>query len=155
MACVLLLKTMILKLFWEVKEMNTVLTIRKPLAILLVMTFFSLIMLGTQAQAALVGTSQILDQGNHDVDRDRLRVFLDRAEVRDQLEALGVDSDIAKARIDSLTNEEVADIVNRLDQLPAGGDGLATLVGAALLVFIILLITDLLGLTDIFPFVKK
>ena len=135
--------------------MNTVLTIRKPLAILLVMTFVSLTMLGTQAQAALVGTSQIIDQGDQQIDRDRLRAFLDRAEVRDQLEALGVDSDIAKARIDSLTNEEVADIVDRLDQLPAGGDGLATLVGAALLVFIILLITDLLGLTDIFPFVKK
>jgi hypothetical protein len=135
--------------------MNTVLTIRKPLAILLVMTFVSLTMLGTQAQAALVGTSQILDQGDQQIDRDRLRAFMDRAEVRDQLEALGVDSDIAKARIDSLTNEEVADIVNRLDQLPAGGDGFGTLVGAALLVFIILLITDLLGLTDIFPFVKK
>jgi hypothetical protein len=135
--------------------MNTVLTIRKPLAILLVMTFVSLTMLGTQAQAALVGTSQIIDQGDQQIDRDRLRAFLDRAEVRDQLEALGVDSDIARARIDSLTNEEVANIVDRLDQLPAGGDGFATLVGAALLVFIILLITDLLGLTDIFPFVKK
>jgi len=135
--------------------MNTVLTIRKPLAILLVMTFVSLTMLGTQAQAALVGTSQIIDQGDQQIDRDRLRAFLDRAEVRDQLEALGVDSDIAKARIDSLTNEEVAAIVDRLDQLPAGGDGLAALVGAALLVFIILLITDLLGFTDIFPFVKK
>ena len=135
--------------------MNTVLTIRKPLAILLVMTFFSLTIVGTQAQAALVGTSQIIDQGYQEVERDRLRAFLDRAEVRDQLEALGVDSDIARARIDSLTNEEVADIVDRLDQLPAGGDGFATLVGAALLVFIILLITDLLGLTDIFPFVKK
>ena len=135
--------------------MNTVLTIRKPLAILLVMTFVSLTMVSTQTQAALVGMSQIIDQGDQEVDRDRLWSFLDRAEVRAQLEALGVDSDIAKARIDSLTNEEVADIVNRLDQLPAGGDGLATLVGAALLVFIILLITDLLGLTDIFPFVKK
>ena len=135
--------------------MNTVLTIRKPLAILLVMTFFSLTIVGTQAQAALVGTSQIIDQGYQEVERDRLRAFLDRAEVRDQLEALGVDRGIARARIDSLTNEEVADIVDRLDQLPAGGDGFATLVGAALLVFIILLITDLLGLTDIFPFVKK
>ena len=135
--------------------MNTVLTMRKPLAILLVLTFVSLTMVGTQAQAALVGTSQILDQGNQEVDRDRLRAFLDRAEVRDQLEALGLDSDIARARIDSLTNEEVADIVDRLDQLPAGGGGFGTLVGAALLVFIILLITDLLGLTDIFPFVKK
>ena len=135
--------------------MNTVLTIRKPLAILLVLTFVSLTLVGTQAQAALVGTSRILDQGYHEVDRDRLRAFLDRAEVRTQLEALGVDRDIARARIDSLTNEEVADIVDRLDQLPAGGDGFGTLVGAALLVFIILLITDLLGLTDIFPFVKK
>ena len=119
------------------------------------MTFVSLTLVGTQAQAALVGTSQILDQGYQEVDRDRLRAFLDRAEVRTQLEALGVDRDIARARIDSLTNEEVADIVDRLDQLPAGGDGFGTLVGAALLVFIILLITDLLGLTDIFPFVKK
>jgi hypothetical protein len=135
--------------------MNIVLAIRKPLAILLVLTFVSLTIVGTRAQAALVGTSQILDQGYQEVDRDRLRAFLDRAEVRTQLEALGVDRDIARARIDSLTNEEVADLVDRLDQLPAGGDGFGALVGAALLVFIILLITDLLGLTDIFPFVKK
>ena len=135
--------------------MNTVLAIRKPLAILLVLTFVSLTIVGTRAQAALVGTSQILGQGCQEVDRDRLRAFLDRAEVRAQLEALGVDRDIARARIDSLTNEEVADLVDRLGQLPAGGDGLGTLVGAALLVFIILLITDLLGLTDLFPFVKK
>jgi hypothetical protein len=135
--------------------MNIVLAIRKPLAILLVLTFVSLTIVGTRAQAALVGTSQILDQGYQEVDRDRLRAFLDRAEVRTQLEALGVDRDIARARIDSLTNVEVADLVDRLDQMPAGGDGFGTLVGAALLVFIILLITDLLGLTDIFPFVKK
>jgi len=135
--------------------MKIVPAIRKPLAVLLVLTFVSLTIGGTQAQAALVGTSQILDQGYQEVDRDRLRAFLDRAEVRDQLEALGVDGDIASARINSLTNEEVANLVNRLDQLPAGGDGFGTLVGAALLVFIILLITDLLGLTDVFPFVKK
>jgi len=135
--------------------MKIVPAIKKPLAVLLVLTFVSLTIGGTQAQAALVGTSQILDQGYQEVDRDRLRAFLDRAEVRDQLEALGVDGDIASARINSLTNEEVANLVNRLDQLPAGGDGFGTLVGAALLVFIILLITDLLGLTDVFPFVKK
>ena len=135
--------------------MKIVPAIRKPLAVLLVLTFVSLTIGGTQAQAALVGTSQILDQGYQEVDRDRLRAFLDRAEVRDQLEALGVDGDIASARINSLTNEEVANLVDRLDQLPAGGDGFGTLVGAALLVFIILLTTDLLGLTDVFPFVKK
>ena len=135
--------------------MNIILTIRKPLAMLLVLTFFSLILGGTRVQAALVGTSEILNQGYQEVNRERLRAFLERAEVRAQLEALGVDQDIAKARIDSLTNEEVAQIVDRLDQLPAGGDAVGVILGAAVLVFLILLITDILGYTDIFPFVKK
>jgi len=135
--------------------MSTLVTIRKPLAILLVLTFIGLTVGGTRVHAALVGTSQILKHNHQEVNRDRLRAFLDRAEVRAQLEALGVDQDIAKARIDSLTNEEVAQIVDRLDQLPAGGDAVGVIVGAALLVFLILLITDILGYTDIFPFVKK
>jgi hypothetical protein len=135
--------------------MSVLVAIRKPLALLLVFTFIGLTVEGARVQAALVGTAQILKQNHQNVDRDRLRAILVRSEVRAQLEAWGVDSQIAKARIDSLTNEEVADIVDRLDQLPAGGDGFGTLVGAALLVFIILLVTDLLGLTDIFPFVKK
>ena len=135
--------------------MSILVAIRKPLALLLVFTFIGLTVEGTRVQAALVGTAQILKQNHQNVDRDRLRAILVRSEVRAQLEAWGVDSQIAKARIDSLTNEEVADMVDRLDQLPAGGDGFGALVGAALLVFIILLITDLLGLTDIFPFVKK
>lgn len=135
--------------------MNIILAIRKPLAILLVLTFVGLTVGGTRVQAALVGTSQILDQGYQEVDRDRLRAFLDRVEVRAQLEALGVDRDIARARIDSLTNEEVAQIVDRLEQLPAGGSAVGAIVGAAALVFLILLLTDILGFTDVFPFVKK
>ena len=135
--------------------MSILVAIRKPLAFLLVFTFIGLTVEGTRVQAALVGTAQILKQNHQNVDRDRLRAILVRSEVRAQLEAWGVDSQIAKARIDSLTNEEVADIVDRLDQLPAGGGGFGILVGAALLVFIVLLVTDLLGLTDIFPFVKK
>jgi hypothetical protein len=42
-----------------------------------------------------------------------------------------------------------------MDQLPAGGDGIGTIVGAAVLVFLILLITDILGFTHVFPFVKS
>ncbi|UCF85905.1 MAG: PA2779 family protein [Desulfobacteraceae bacterium] len=135
--------------------MNFLKKVRKPLAVLMVLTFTVLTVAWQPAQAAMVGTSQILKQNQEDHHRDRLRSLLDRAEVRAQLEAWGVDSHIAKARINSLTNEEVAAIVERLDQLPAGGDGFGVLVGAALLVFIILLLTDILGYTDIFPFVKK
>ena len=47
-----------------------------------------------------------------------------------------------------------AQLASRLDQLPAGGDGVGAVVGALLLVFIILLITDILGFTHVFPFTK-
>jgi hypothetical protein len=66
-----------------------------------------------------------------------------------------VNPEEAKARVDSLTDQEIAKIAARIDQLPAGGDGLGVIVGAAVLIFLVLLLTDILGITDIFPFVKK
>ncbi|MEK7733835.1 MAG: PA2779 family protein, partial [Pseudomonadota bacterium] len=56
-----------------------------------------------------------------------------------------------QARVDAMTDQEVHALATKLDQMPAGGDALGVLV----LVFIILLITDAMGITDIFPFVKK
>lgn len=135
--------------------MASMLSMRKPLAGLLILTFVCLTVAWQPAQAAMVGTAQILNPKQHGQDRERLHSFLNRAEVREQLEAWGVDSEIAKARIDSLTDEEVAEIVGQLDQLPAGGSAVGVIIGAALLVFLVLLVTDILGLTDVFPFVKK
>jgi hypothetical protein len=51
----------------------------------------------------------------------------------------------------ALTDEEAAQLAGKLDRLPAGGDGI---VGVLLIVFLVLLITDILGLTKIFPFTK-
>jgi hypothetical protein len=65
-----------------------------------------------------------------------------------------VNPEEAKARVDSLTDQEVAEIAARFDQLPAGGNGIGVIVGAAVLIFLVLLITDILGVTDVFPFVK-
>lgn len=135
--------------------MNFLLNIRKPLAVLLVVSLIGLTVAWAPARAAMVGTAHIFKERHKDLNRDRLRSFLDRAEVRAQMEAWGVDSEMAKVRIESLTDEEVAEIVERLDQLPAGGDALGAIVGAAVLIFLILLVTDILGLTDVFPFVKK
>lgn len=130
-------------------------SMRRPLAGLLILTFLCFTVAWTPAQAAMVGTAQILDQKHQDQDRERLRSFLNRGEVCEQLEAWGVDKEMAMARLDSLTDEEVAELVSRLDELPAGGSAVGVVIGAAVLIFLILLITDILGLTDIFPFVKK
>ena len=81
--------------------------------------------------------------------RGRLQAFVDRAEVQARLEAYGVSRAEVQARVASLTDEEAALVAQRIDELPAGG-----VVGLILTIFLVLLITDLLGLTKVFPFTK-
>ena len=96
--------------------------------------------------AGIVGTDQL----STSADRDHVKQFLDRNDVQAQLQARGVGADTAKARVDALTDDEVKTLASRIDQLPAGGDVL----GILLAVLIILLITDILGFTKVFPFTR-
>jgi hypothetical protein len=82
-------------------------------------------------------------------ERARISAFVDREEVRARLQAQGVSATDVAARVASLTDDEAALVAARIDELPAGG-----VVGLILTVFLILLITDLLGLTKVFPFTK-
>jgi len=97
--------------------------------------------------AAIVTTDQV----NAGVERAQVRSFLDRDDVRSRLQEFGVDPAAARARVAALSGDEVAALAGRIDQLPAGGTDLLT---ALLIVFIVLLITDILGLTHVFPFIK-
>jgi hypothetical protein len=87
-------------------------------------------------------------------ERDRIASVLNRADVRSQLETLGVNPADVKARIAALTDDEAAQLSRQIESLPAGGDGGATVLGVLILVAVILVITDLLGVTHIFPFIK-
>jgi hypothetical protein len=84
------------------------------------------------------------------VERARVAEFLDRQDVQAQLQARGVSADEMKARVAALTDEEASQMASRIDSLPAGGDVL----GILLTVFIVLLITDILGFTKVFPFTR-
>ena len=46
-------------------------------------------------------------------------------------------------------------MADQIERLPAGGSAIGVIIGAALIVFLVLLATDILGYTDVFPFVKK
>ncbi len=107
-----------------------------------------------KAQAALVSTEQLLAAGHGAAERARVLGFLERADVREQIVALGVDPDEAAARVQALSDAQVQEIAGQLDQLPAGQSAVGIVIGAILLVFLILLLTDLLGLTNVFPFVN-
>lgn len=81
--------------------------------------------------------------------------FLARQDVSTELSFLGIDSSEAQQRVAALTDAEVAELHAALPDIPAGADGLGTVVGAILLVFFVLLLTDILGLTKVYPFTRS
>ena len=101
--------------------------------------------------AAMIGTEQIVSTGETIQNRDRIRTFLQREDVRDMLQKQGVDSNVALSRVDAMTDQEVQTVADQLDQMPAGG----SVLGVLFAVFVILLVTDILGLTKVFPFTRS
>ncbi len=105
--------------------------------------------------AAMVSTDAIIDQIKAQDARGRLKTLISRNDIKKTLISQGIDPAEAKARVDSLSDSEAIDVTDKIEQLPAGGGAFGALIGAALIVFLVLLITDILGYTDIFPFVKS
>ena len=101
--------------------------------------------------AAIVSTSDLVATEQSQIGREYLLDALEREEVRTALTSQGVDLEMAKARVSSMTDEEVRALNQRMDEMPAGG----SIVGALVLVFLVLLFTDIMGWTDVFPFVNK
>lgn len=98
--------------------------------------------------AAMVGTEAILVNQDTQNARDQLRSFLDREAVQSQLTARGIDPAEAQARVDSLSDSEVMQISDKIDQLPAGGSFWGTVLYLAIIAVIVLLVLELLGYTD-------
>jgi hypothetical protein len=124
----------------------------KPVTYSVLTGFFALTLHLPVAQAALVGTEAVVSTSQAQDARMQLRSAFERQDVKQQLLAQGVSPDQIQARVDSLTDAEAVTLAAKMDEMPAGG---ASAVTVAAIVFLVLLITDLLGYTDIFPFVKK
>ena len=127
----------------------------RPVSLVLVVSFCLLNFNVPNAQAKMVGTDAVIAGQQAADQRAQVADFMAREDVKQVMTQYGVDPVEAQQRVDSLSNEELANLANSIDQLPAGGSAVGVIVGAALLVFIILLITDLVGLTHVFPFVKS
>jgi len=123
----------------------------KPVSHLVVLSLLALNLYLPAAHAGMVGTEAVVNAAQTQQYRERLLTALNRDDVQAQLLARGVEPAQVQARVDSLTDEEMQTLATNMDQLPAGGD---SLIGALVFIFIVLLITDLLGLTNIFPFVR-
>lgn len=135
--------------------MKRSLRLRKVVASLVVVAFCFLSVVVAPVQATLVGTADILAAQENDMTRDKVKTFVAREEVANHLQALGVSVEEAQARVDTMTAEEIQLLADKIDQMPAGGDALGFILAVTVIAFIVLVITDIMGVTDVFTFIKK
>jgi hypothetical protein len=105
--------------------------------------------------AAMVTTDATIFDNKAEEARDYLQILFSRNDIRKSLISKGIDPDEAKIRVESLSDSEAIAMADQIEQLPAGGGAIGVIIGAALIVFLVLLVTDILGYTDVFPFVNK
>jgi hypothetical protein len=104
-------------------------------------------------QAAMISTEQVAESAftvKSNQDREKILNMLSRDDIQSELVARGIDPMEAKSRVAALSDEEANQLATELDKAPAGG-----IIGAILLVFFVLLITDILGFTKIFNFTRS
>jgi len=99
--------------------------------------------------SAMVSTDDVLSEARGNAERAELMALLDRDDVRAQLEKLGVEPEAAQARVAAMTDAEIAELNARMEDMPAGG----SVASAILIIFLVFVITDVIGATDIFPFI--
>ena len=102
------------------------------------------------AQAAMLGTDTLITSARSQQSITELQQLLGREDAQQQLLALGVNPDQVRERVASLSDSELARINRGIDSLNAGGD---SVLGILLVIFIVFVITDALGATNIFPFI--
>ena len=108
--------------------------------------------LPVNAQAGIVGTDElwVSHQGAGLANRAKVDSYLAREDVKQALLSNGVTAQAASERVNALSDAEIAGLAGQVDQAPAGG-----IIGAVVFVFLVLLVTDILGLTKVFPFTRS
>lgn len=104
----------------------------------------------TGAQAGVISSTDMIAEQHQFESKQALKSYFDRDEVKQQMVDLGVSPADVDARIDAMTPAELAELNSTLQEAPAG----AGLVGVLLTIFIVFVITDVIGATDIFPFIR-
>lgn len=106
------------------------------------------------ARASLVNTESYLAEQTQSTPRGRILMLIEKEQVVKKLKEFGVSPNEAKERIASLSDAEITELNSKIDHLPAGADAAEAILGTALVVFLVLLITDILCLTKVFRFTR-
>ncbi len=103
------------------------------------------------AHATLITTEQIAVTESAQSARAKLAAEIARPDIVSRLEAMGISASDAQLRVAALSDSEAQSLSSDIDKMPAGGDVIGVLFG----IFVILLVTDILGFTKVFPFTRS
>ncbi len=119
--------------------------------LIFVFTLLLLMLPATPLMAGMLDTQSLIHSADSAAERAALVERLGSDDVQTALIGLGVDPAAAQARVDRLTDAEVADLQERIDGLPAG----AGVIEVIVVVFVMFVILDALGITNVFSFVHS
>lgn len=103
-----------------------------------------------QTHAAIISNGEVINQTQQAYDKKVLIQTIRRIDVQQQLLRMGVSASEIESRVNQMTRQEIAQLNQHINELPAGSGGIA---GALLIIFIVFVITDVIGATNIFPFI--
>lgn len=124
-------------------------------ALPLAMVFVIQMVPASASFAGLVSTEQVLANESHSLAHAKIRAFIERDDIRKQFESLGVAPEEALSRVNAMSDEEAVRVAGMLDTLPAGQDAFVAFVAAVGVLLLVLVFTDLMGITDVFPFIPS
>jgi len=111
---------------------------------------YPMLVLGiSQASAAVFSSEQVIANQQFNFNKQQVLSYVDSAEVQNKLIELGVSPADAKQRIVNMTAEELSALNSQMNEMPAGG-----ILGVVVTVLVVVVITDLMGLTDVYPFIN-
>ena len=108
----------------------------------------SLALSGT-SHAGVFTSEQVIQFQQFDYNKQQVLNMIDDATVQHKLIALGVNADDALKRLDAMTPQEVSELNRQLNEAPAGG-----IVGTVVTVLVVVAVLDLMGITDVYPFIR-
>jgi hypothetical protein len=88
-------------------------------------------------QAGMIGTDLAAQPASVQADRNALSSFLSRAQTVSELQALGLDPQVAQDRVAAMTEAEVSSLAGKMNALPAGGEGLILILLLVLIIYLI------------------
>jgi hypothetical protein len=125
------------------------------ISLLLIISILCYPIQSTHAKLSMLSTMDVMEEVSIATEREKIVAFLVKEEVKNELTKNGVDHSEAVRRVANLSHLEVKNLSLQIENSKAGGDfGLGGVLGAAVFIFLVLLVTDILGFTKVYHFTK-